>query len=281
MKPIYSAATLSILVAAALGLWSHQAHAQAAPSVEEIVEKTNQVAFCQGADGRGQMTMTIVDAQGRKQTREFTMMRANEPAPESVPEAKRATYCANQRYYVYFTRPTDVNKTGFLVWKKPGADDDRWLYLPALDLVKRIASADKRTSFVGSHFLYEDISGRHTGADTHELAETTDQYYVLKNTPKQPKDVEFSFYKMWVHRKSFVIVKAEFYDRQGKVYREYKSDKVETIQGFPTVTAQTMKDMTTGGYTQITMDKVQYNLGLPQDVFTERYLRNPPKQYLR
>jgi outer membrane lipoprotein-sorting protein len=225
--------------------------------------------------------MTIVDPQGRKQTREFTMMRANDPAPESVPEDQRATYCGNQRFYVYFTRPTDVNKTGFLVWKKPGQDDDRWLYLPALDLVKRIASADKRTSFVGSHFLYEDISGRHTGADTHELLETTDQFYVLKHTPKQPKDVEFSSYKMWIHRKSFVITKVEFYDKQDKPYRLYTVDKVETIQGFPTATAQTMKDLATGAYTQVTTSNIKYNLGLPQDIFTERYLRNPPKQYLQ
>ncbi len=28
-----------------------------------------------------------------------------------------------------------------LVWKHQDRDDDRWLYLPALDLVKRIARA--------------------------------------------------------------------------------------------------------------------------------------------
>ncbi len=39
--------------------------------------------------------------------------------------------------------------------------------LPDLDLVKRIAAGDKRTSFVGSHFLYEDISGRAVQEDKH------------------------------------------------------------------------------------------------------------------
>ena len=33
-----------------------------------------------------------------------------------------------------------------------------YISLP-LDLVKRIASTDKRSSFVGSDFTYEDISG--------------------------------------------------------------------------------------------------------------------------
>ncbi|HYH95625.1 outer membrane lipoprotein-sorting protein [Hyalangium sp.] len=281
MKAIHTAGTFGAVLTLTVSLWSPQAQAQGAPSIDEIIEKVNHTGYCPGNDARGEMTMTIVDGQGRKQTREFSMMRINDPTPDSVPEAKRANYCGNQRYYVYFTRPADVNKTGFLVWKKVGADDDRWLYLPALDLVKRIASADKRTSFVGSNFLYEDISGRHIGADTHELAETTDQFYVIKNTPKEPKDVEFASYKMWVHKKTFVIVKAEFYDKQGKAYREYKAEKVETIQGFPTTMVQVMKDLTTGGYTQVTMSKVKYNVGIPQDIFSERYLRNPPKQYLQ
>jgi outer membrane lipoprotein-sorting protein len=281
MKSIHTAGTFGAVLTLTMILWGQQAQAQGAPSIDEIIEKVNHVGYCPGNDARGEMSMTIVDGQGRKQTREFSMMRINDPVPDSVPEAKRATYCGKQRYYVYFTRPADVNKTGFLVWKKPGEDDDRWLYLPALDLVKRIAAADKRTSFVGSNFLYEDISGRHIGADNHELAETTDQFYVIKNTPKNPKEVEFSAYKMWVHKKTFVIVKAEFYDQAGKPYREYKAEKVETIQGFPTTMVQTMKDLTTGGYTQVTMSKVKYNVGIPQDIFSERYLRNPPKQYLQ
>jgi outer membrane lipoprotein-sorting protein len=282
MKHSFSIGMASILFTLVASTWSTPARAQQKThSLDEIVERANYVAYCQGTDGRGEMSMVIVDGQGRKQTREFSMMRANEPPPDSVPEAKRALHCGKQRYYVFFNRPADVNKTAFLVWKKPGQDDDRWLYLPALDMVKRISSADKRTSFVGSHFLYEDISGRHPEADKHELVETTDQFYVLKNTPKQPKDVEFSYFKVWIHRETFLITKAEFYDRKGKVYREFKADKVETIQGFPTITVQTMKDVATGGYTQVTISKAKYNVGIPLDTFTERYLRTPPKQYLK
>ena len=73
-----------------------------------------------------------------------------------------------------------------MVWKHLDKDDDRWLYLPALDVQKRIAATDKRTSFVGSHFFYEDVSGRRLSDDRHELVEVTDTYYVMKNTPKEP-----------------------------------------------------------------------------------------------
>ena len=167
------------------------------------------------------------------------------------------------------------------LWKHPEKDDDRWLYLPALDLVNRIAASDERTSFVGSHFFYEDVSGRSPEEDVHELIESTDNYYVVKNTPKKPDSVEFSYYKAWIHRQSFIPVKVEYYDKNGGKYRIAQALKVETIQGYPTVMQSQMEDLRSGGKTTIDYSKVEYNIGLPDDIFTERYLRNPPRKYLR
>jgi outer membrane lipoprotein-sorting protein len=152
--------------------------------------------------------------------------------------------------------------------------------LPALDLVKRIAATDKRTSFVGSDFFYEDVSGRSITEDTHELLETTKNYYVLKNTPKHPESVEFSYFKMWIHRQTFIPVKTEYYNKQKEKYRVYEALKVDTIQGYPTVTKSRMKDLRTKGETVIEYSNVQYNIDLPDNIFSERYLRRAPKKYL-
>jgi hypothetical protein len=254
--------------------------AVAAPSVDEIVAKTNQVSYYQGKDGRAQVDMEIVDSQGRTRNRQMTILRRDEPGADAGDDS----YCGDQQFYVYFHRPADVNKTAFLVHKHLDRDDDRWLYLPALDLVKRIAAADKRTSFVGSHFFYEDVSGRHIADDTHELVETSENYYVLKNTPKDPGSVEFKYFKMWIHKSTFLVVKTEYYDKlddDAKAYRTYEAKKVETIQGFPTVTLARMTDHRTGGYTDLKYREVKYDLGTTADIFTERYLRRAPKQYLR
>jgi outer membrane lipoprotein-sorting protein len=169
----------------------------------------------------------------------------------------------------------------FMVWKHVDGDDDRWLYLPALDLVKRIASKEKRTSFVGSDFLYEDVSGRNINADTHELVDTTQNYYVIKNTPKEPEAVEFAHFTMWVHRSTFLPIKIEYYNDKGEKYREYEALKVEIIQGLPTVTQSLMKDMRVGGETLLQYRNVQYDIGLPEEIFTERFLRRAPTQHLR
>lgn len=251
---------------------------QTAPSVDEIVTKANRAAYYQGKNGRAKVSMAIKDAQGRERTREFTILRLDlEPAGDTSD-----TFTGDQKLYVYFARPADVNKTAYLVHKHVDKDDDRWLFLPGLNLVKRIASSDKRTSFVGSDFYYEDVSGRPPDADTHELAETSANYYVLKNTPKDPKAVEFASYKMWIHRSTFIPVKAEYYDAKGTKIREAQALEVKQIQGFPTVTKSEMKDLRTGSATTLQYTKVEYNVdGLGEDLFTERYLRNPPRAQLR
>ena len=247
------------------------------PSVDTIVEKTNCVAYYNGKDGRAQVSMTITDSQGRTRKRRFTMLRRDdEPAGDTSDQV-----CGEQRFYIYFHRPADINKTVFMVWKHQDRDDDRWLYLPALDLVKRIAASDERTSFVGSHFFYEDVSGRGITEDTHQLVETTKNYYVLKNTPKNPHTVEFASFTMWVHRKTFIPVKIEYYDKRGEKYRVYEALTVETIEGYPTITRSRLRDLRRHGETVITYSHVTYNLGLPEGIFTERYLRHPPKKYLR
>jgi len=242
--------------------------AQDAPAIDEIVKNTNHVAYYQGKDGRARVRMTIADAQGRTREKEFTILRKDEGEEDT-----------EQKFYVYFHLPADERGVAFMVWKHVGKDDDRWLYLPALDVTKRIAASDERTSFVGSHFFYEDVSGRGIDEDDHELVEVTDTYYVLKNVPKKPELVEFDSYTMWIHKSSFIPVKVEF-AKGGEVYRVAEALAVKKIQDFYTVTKSKMSDRRTGGYTVIEYPSVQYDVGLEDDVFTERMLRNPPRQFL-
>jgi hypothetical protein len=270
-----------MLAAAVAAMCVAAAAEKAELSVDEIVAKTNLVSYYQGADGRAQVRMTITDGQGRTREREFTILRWDEGEAGSEVERKDQAHAGNQKFYVYFHRPADVNKMVFMVWKNLDKDDDRWLYMPALDLVRRIAAGDKRTSFVGSHFLYEDVSGRHVDEDTHELVEVTDNYFVLKNTPKDPASVEFAYFKMWIHKTTFLVVKTEYYDARGEAYRTYTAEKVEEIDGYQTVTKSSMSDTKLGGNTVMEYSEVKYNIGIGEGIFTERYLRRPPFEYLK
>ncbi len=252
--------------------------AEKVPTVQEIVHRANLVSYFQARDGRARVSMEIKDSQGRARKRQMTMLRRDEPETDGL---ENNVYRGRQNYYVYFHRPADISKMALIIWKYQDRDDDRWLYLPALDLVKRIAATDKRTSFVGSDFFYEDVSGRNIDADEHELIRVTDKYYVVRNRPKEPGTVEFSYYDVYIHKATFLPVQTEYFDRNGAKYRVYTALAVETIQGYLTVIKASMQDLRTGSTTTISYGDVRYDVGLPENVFTERFLRRAPTAYLR
>jgi len=241
-------------------------YAEESPSVDEIIDQANKAAYYSGDDGKSKVKMTITDAQGRAREREFNILR------HDVSDG------GEQHFYVYFQKPSDVRKMAFLVHKNMDRDDDRWLYLPALDLVKRIAASDKRTSFVGSHFFYEDVSGRGIAEDSHEIVEVTGTHFVIKNIPKNPGNVEFASYTVWIDKNTYMPMKAEYVDKSGNKYRDVEALEVMDIQGFPTVTKSRVRDIANGGETVSEFTDIEYNIGLDEKIFTERYLRRPPRE---
>jgi outer membrane lipoprotein-sorting protein len=237
-------------------------------SVDEIIDKANKAAYYEGNDGRAQVKMTITDSQGRSRKRVFTILRMDlEDGGE-------------QKFYVYFTQPSDVEDMVYMVWKHIGRDDDRWMYLPALDLVRRIAASDKRSSFVGSNFVYEDISGRGLDQDRHELVSAEGDVYMIKNTPLDPSSVEFSYFNIYIQKNNFIPIKAEYYDKQGKLFRIVEALEVKDIQGHPTVIKSKATDLVAGSNTILDFSNIEYDIGLDDSIFTERYLRRPPRQWL-
>ncbi|MBU2591752.1 MAG: outer membrane lipoprotein-sorting protein [Nitrospinae bacterium] len=238
-------------------------------TANEIINKANLASYYAGKDGKSDVRMTITDSQGRERVREFRILRLN------IKDG------GDQKFYVYFTEPADVAKMVFMVWKHPGQDDDRWLYLPALDLVKRIAASDKRSSFIGSHFVYEDVSGRGTNEDDHQLVGSEGNLHKIKNTPKDSKGVEFAYYYVWIDKANFIPMKAEYYDGQGKLIRVVEALEVKDIEGIPTVTKSHAKNFLRGGETTIDFLGIDYNVGLDESVFAERYLRRAPAKWVQ
>jgi outer membrane lipoprotein-sorting protein len=245
----------------------------------QIIEKSQLAFYYQGDDMKAQVNMELISKGGGMRTRVMTILRRN------------VTEGGNQKYFIYFHKPGDVRRMTFMVWKYPTKEDDRWIFIPAVDLIKRIAADDKRSSFVGSDFTYEDVSGRDVASDTHSLSRSEKRAerdcYVIESTPKEP--TEYTKRLSWIDKKTFLPLKEEYYDAQDELFRVFTADKIEDIKSsegtaenvFPTVTRRTMKNLKTGHRTEVVYKSVSYNLGLKDKDFSERYMRRPPRSWIR
>jgi hypothetical protein len=73
-------------------------------------------------------------------------------------------------------------------------------------------------------------------------------------------------------------MKAEYINKNDQKYRLVEALEVKTIQGFPTVVKSRVADLLDGGETISEFSKITYNIGLDEQIFTERYLHQPPSE---
>ena len=238
-------------------------------SVSEIITKSNLASYYAGDDGSAQARMIIVDENGKKQMRQFIIFRQDEKD------------LGDQNMLVFFSRPSNVKDTVFRVEKHIEQGDNRWLYLPALDLVKRISAGDKRTSFVGSHFFYEDVSGRNPNEDSFTLISEDNDNYVINAVPKDKQSVEFSSYTVTISKSNFLPIESIYFNQSQQAVRKMTVLKVKNIGGIPTVMKSRITDLSNNSYTEMQFRKVKYDVGLPSNIFSERSMRTPPKAWLK
>lgn len=243
-----------------------------AVSGEEVMKKSQAAFLYPGKDFKARVVMKLLNKDGQERLRELTMLRKNVGEPGG-----------DQKYFMYFFQPADVKDMTFMIHKYPVKDDDRWLFIPAINMVKRIAAQDKRSSFVGSDFTYEDVSGRDIEEDNHVIEREEKvgnrNCYVVKSTPKG-KDADFGHKVTWVDKGNFLPLKEEQYDKRGGRYKLFTADEVADIKGFATVIKRTMKNLQTGHRTEVAYVKTDYDLGVEDSLFTERFLRQPPRKWI-
>lgn len=247
-------------------------HGASALTADEVMKKSQAAFLYEGKDFKARVMMKLISKGGQERVREMTMLRKNFGAPGG-----------EQKYFIYFFQPADVKDMTFMVYKYPGRDADRWLFVPAISMVRRIAAKDKYSSFVGSDFTYEDVSGRDLSEDTRAMVKE-DKYngkdcYVVKSTPKAA-DMEYSYKQSWIDKISFLPLNEEYYDKRGELYKVFTADEIKDVKGFPTVTKRTMKNLQSGHMTQVAYLKADYNIGLDDSLFSERYLKQPPKKWI-
>lgn len=224
-----------------------------------------------GKDSRSDFRMKLFDRRDRVRERALSLLMLRRRDGD--------------RLLIRFTYPNDIRGTGFLVWEHPDKDDERFLYLPSLGRVRRIAGSEAQDSFVGSDFSYEDIGGREFDEYSYALlgdgAWTAPDgavrpAYRLESTRKD-KSAEFPRVVSLVLTDSFVVVQADVFNRRNEKQKTYSVKRLQQVQGIWTIFESVMTNDLDKTRTELVVEKVAYNTGLKEEAFSRRELEGAAK----
>lgn len=211
--------TALLLLALGLGADGKQVHAESTQdrglAIAKLMDKAND-----GYQGEvSESELILINAHGDR-----TVRRIKSRLIEVGDDGDRSL--------IEFDWPADVRGTRMLTWSHRVEDDDQWLYLPAVRQVKRIASRNQSSSFMGSEFSYEDLAGQEPEKFNFNFLDeqTIDgrKVYRLERFAKSSRS-GYSKQVMWVDAQHLGATKVEFYDRKGELL---KTASFENYQRF-------------------------------------------------
>ena len=215
------------------------------------------------------MRMRIYDRQGRVRERTLLILRLGGAGGQG------------DKVLIRFLSPNDIKGTALLVWEHPNADDERFLYLPAIGRVRRIAGDEKQQSFVGSDLSYEDIGGRDIADYTYAFA-GENATWTATDGSKMPawalesraKDRSAAFPRSvsLVLEDRFVIAHADIYNQRNERAKIVDVTRLGRVDGIWTVLDLVVSNELQKTRTELTTTSIRYNAGLTENDFTRRAL---------
>lgn len=239
-------------------------------SAQSEVEKGMTIAQMARDADRGfenfvaEMTMILRNKQGQENKRSLRV---------KVLEVKGD---GNKSLFV-FDNPKDVKGTALLIHGHITQLDDQWLYLPALKRVKRISSANRSGSFVGSEFAYEDLGSLEVEKYTYkwmgdEKCGNLD-CTITEYTPTE-RGSGYTRLLIWHDKDEFRIWKIEYFDRKNALLKTLIHEGYEQYLGkYWRSKRSSMVNHITGKSTELLWDQIQFQTDINEREFTKTGLR--------
>lgn len=179
-----------------------------------------------------------------------------------------------------FVYPQDVRGTGFLSLEYTDRPDDRFLYMPALRQIKKIASSGSGGNFMSSDFTYYDIGTPELEDWKYQrLREETlagrEAYVIecLPGTAQIAEDTGYSKVIRWVAKDDLSIFHSEYYDASGELKKRLDVEKFEMINSSPFATEMVMHDVIIDHTSRMIFENLEVNKPIRDNFFTPRMLQ--------
>ncbi len=153
--------------------------------------------------------------------------------------------------------PSDVAGVAFLLVARPGAEDERWLYLPALGKPRRIAGAARDGSFLGTHLSYADLDrGELRAAVARSVAaDALDGVACWRVEAEVPGAAgPYGRVVAWARQGDLLPLRIDLHGRAGGLAKTLAARELKRIGGRWVATRSAVVDRARGGETEIVVE---------------------------
>ena len=160
-------------------------------------------------------------------------------------------------------------------------DNEMWTFTPKVNRIIKVPSSMMSQSWMGSDFSNKDISKSTDIIDQydHELTRTEERddhfLYTITSIPHEDAAVVWGK-EVMVIRDDYVMMEHQFWDQDGALVKSLETLEVEKMGGRTVAKVMQMaKADTPGEWTRMIANSYEFDLDLPDKLFTLSNLRNP------
>jgi len=180
------------------------------------------------------------------------------------------------RVLIRFTTPAEVKGVALLVVNHPDRASDQWMWTPAINRERRVATQDRRSRFFGTDFSFEDLEERDVDQYDYRLlgeeALEGEACWKIAATPRAGKRSQYTRSIYWVRKRTYTYAQIENFDGETLV-RRLLYRQMENVQGIWTARTLEVEDVARRSRTILRFDSITYNTPLASDAFTVQALR--------
>ena len=160
-------------------------------------------------------------------------------------------------------------------------DSNMWTYTPRINRIIKVPSSMMSQSWMGSDFSNKDISKSTEIIEQydHELSATEERdghtVYTVTAVPHEDAAVVWGK-EVLIFRDDYVLLEQQFWDQDDVLVKTLKTQAISQMGGRAVASEMRLSKVETPQeWTQITTHQIEFDIELPDNLFTLANLRNP------
>lgn len=214
-------------------------------------------------DFTAEMRMTSEDESGKRDQVEFRIQR-------KYSENRAATFLT-------LLAPREETGKALLAIERTDQPTEAFSYLAGLKKLTKLNS-DRQLGFRGAKVTVQEMLGMELNQYTHSAGErvNSDGEPLVRIEFKEKEFLNLAFPRIigFFREKDRSPAKFELYDPRDELQKSVKIEEVKPIQNHQTIMRLAIEDLQQKLKVKVETRRIEYDRGIPDNIFTEKYLKN-------